>query len=132
MGETIQKKQSQELRITAARALNPRSLRLEFNNGAVRLFDSHRLRGPMYIPLMNEEIFTRPVIKDGDLGWEDLEITCSAKYIFDRSVPYDDNAKPVPYVPTKRDIIGERVATILFPIMAIAGIIGTVVWYINN
>ena len=126
-------KNEQKLRITAARALNPRSLRLEFNNGTTRLFDSHRLRGPAYIALMNEDIFTKPVItEEGDLGWEDLEITCNAKYIFDRSVPYDDHAQPKEYVPTKRDIIGERIAIVLFPCMAIAGIIGTLVWYINN
>lgn len=121
-----------KLEIIAARALNPRSLRLEFSNGAVRLFDSHRLRGPAYIPLMNEEIFTKPVVRDGKLGWEDLDITCGAKYIYDRSVPYDDNAEPREYVPTRKDIIQERIAIILFPCMAIAGIIGTVYWYISN
>ncbi len=124
--------ETKTIQITAARALNPRSLRLEFNNGAVRLFDSHRLRGPAYIPLMNEEYFTRPVIRDGDLGWEGLDITCKAKYVYDRSVPYDDHAHAREYVRTKRDIIGERVAIILFPIMAIAGLLGTIIWYINN
>ena len=123
---------NQKLEITNVRALNPRSLRLEFNNGAVRLFDSHRLRGPAFIPLMNEEIFTKPVVREGKLGWEDLDITCGAKYIYDRSVPYDDNAQPREDVRTKRDIIGERIAIVLFPCMAIAGLIGTIVWYINN
>ena len=127
MSETDQK-----LQITDVRPLNSRSLRLEFNNGAIRLFDSHRLRGPAFIPLMNEEIFTKPVVRKGKLGWEDLDITCGAKYIYDRSVPYDDNAQPKEYVRTKRDIIGERIAIVLFPCMAIAGIIGTIVWYINN
>ena len=122
----------QKLEITAVRALNPRSLRLEFSNGDVRLFDSHRLRGPAYIPLMNEEIFTKPVVKEGKLGWEDLDITCEAKYIYDRSVHYDDNAVAKEYVKTKRDIIQERIAIVLFPIMAIAGIFGTVWWWLNN
>ena len=120
------------LRITSARALNPRSLRLEFSNGDVRLFDSHRLRGPAFIPLMNEEIFTKPVVREGKLGWEDLDITCGAKYIYDRSVPYDDDAQPKEYVKTKREIIGERIAIFLFPVMALAGIIGIVWWWINN
>ena len=123
---------NEPLRITDVRPLNPRSLRLEFSNGAIRLFDSHRLRGPQYIALMNEEFFTKPVIQDGDLSWEGLDIVCRAKYIFDHSVPYDDNAKPHEYVRTRRDIIGERVAMVLFPIMAISGIIGVVWWYINN
>ena len=124
---------NQNLEITAVRALNPRSLRLEFNNGDVRLFDSHRLRGPAFIPLMNEEIFTKPIVADdGRLGWEDLDITCSAKYIYERSVHYDDNAVPREYVRTKKDIWGERIAIVLFPLMAICGLIGTVWWYINN
>ncbi|MGX8774795.1 MAG: hypothetical protein ACSW8G_07055 [Bacillota bacterium] len=123
----------QTIEITAARALNPRSLRLEFSNGDVRLFDSHRLRGPAFIPLMNEDIFTKPIVtEDGKLGWEGLDITCSAKYIYERSVHYDDHAVAKEYVKTRRDIIGERIAIVLFPIMAIAGIIGTVWWYINN
>ena len=123
----------QNLEITAVSALNPRSLRLEFNNGDVRLFDSHRLRGPAFIPLMNEEIFSRPIVAEGGrLGWEHLDITCSAKYIYERSVHYDDNAVTRPYVKTKKDIWGERIAIVVFPIMAIAGIIGTVWWYINN
>ena len=124
---------NQNLEITAVRALNPRSLRLEFNNGDVRLFDSHRLRGPAFIPLMNEEIFTKPIVtEDGKLGWEDLDITCSAKFIYDRSVHYDDNAVAREYVRTKKDIWGERIAIVLFPLMAICGLIGTVWWYINN
>ena len=121
------------LRITSARALNPRSLRLEFSNGDVRLFDSHRLRGPAFIPLMNEEIFTKPIVtEDGKLGWEALDITCGATYIYDRSVHYDENATAKEYVKTKREIIGERIAVILFPAMALAGIIGIVWWWINN
>ncbi len=125
--------EQKKLKITAARALNPRSLRLEFSNGDVRLFDSHRLRGPAFIPLMNEEIFTKPIVtEDGKLGWENLDITCSAKYIYDRSVHYDDNAVAKEYVKTKRDIIGERIAIVVFPLMAICGLIGTIWWYINN
>ena len=120
------------LKIVSARPLNPRSLRLEFSNGAIRLFDSHRLRGPRYIPLMEEKYFTAPVIKDGDLGWEGLEITCDAEYIYARSIHYDENASPAEYKPTKRDILGERIAMVVFPVMAVAGIIGIIWWYINN
>lgn len=121
-----------QLRITAVRPLNPRSLRLEFSNGEIRLFDSHRLRGPKFIPLMNPDYFKRPVLRNGGLGWEELEVTLSARYIYDRSVPYDDNAVAREYVPTRKEIIGERVATVLFPLMAIAGTGGIVWWYIHH
>jgi hypothetical protein len=122
---------TERLEITAARALNPRALRLEFSNGEVRLFDSHRLRGPQFIPLMNEAYFTRPVIRNGNLGWEDLDVIADAQYVYNRSVLYDDNAKPVEYVPTKKDIRQERIAAVLFPAMALAGIIGIVAWYMS-
>ena len=127
MGET-----ERMIRITAAQPLNARSLRLEFSNGEVRLFDSHRLRGAQFIPLMNEKYFSRPVIRDGDLGWEELDIVANAKYVYDRSVPYDDHAKPKEYIPTKKDIRQERLAAILFPLMAAAGIFGLVWWYIHQ
>ncbi len=121
-----------DLKITSARALNPRSLRLEFSDGTVRLFDRHRLRGPQFIPLMNEEYFTNPEIREGDLGWKNLDIIANAQYVYDRSVPYDDHAVPVEYVPTKKDIMQERIAVIVFPLMAFAGIFGLIWWYIHN
>ena len=122
---------TQTLKIVAASPLNARSLRLEFNNGEVRLFDSHRLRGGIYIPLMNEKYFTRPIVKDGDLGWEGLDITCRAQYIYERSVPYDGEDHVAEYVPTKKDILHERIAMVVFPLMALAGIIGIVAWYMS-
>ena len=118
--------------ITAARPLNPRSLRLEFSDGSIRLFDSHRLRGPQFIPLLDEKIFEKPVVRDGNLGWEGLEVTASAKYVYDRSVPYDDNAAPVYREPTRQEIRQERLATVLFPLMAAAAICGLVWWYIHQ
>ena len=124
--------EKKKISIVSAKPLTPRSLRLEFSNGDVRLFDSHRLRGPRYIPLMEERYFTNPVIRDGDLGWEGLDITCDAEYVYLRSIDYDENAGAVEYEPTRRDIIGERIATVIFPVMAIAGIIGLAWWYINN
>lgn len=122
----------EKLHITSARALNPRSLRLEFSDGSVRLFDSHRLRGPQFIPLMNEKYFTRPVVRGGDLSWEGLDVVASAKYVYDHSVPYDDHAVPAEHTLTKQDILQERISTVLFPVMAIAGIAGIVWWYVTN
>lgn len=121
-----------DIKITDVRILNPRSLRLEFNNGAIRLFDRFRLRGPRYIPLMDEEHFCSVTIKDGDLYWESLDLDCPAAYIYPRSVPYDDNASAKEYVRTRRDIIQERIAIVLFPLIAIAGIIGTVWWWVHT
>ena len=129
--KTNQKKPD-EIRITDVRVLNPRSLRLEFSNGAIRLFDRYRLRGPKYIPLMEEEHFLTVTILDGDLHWESLGITCPAMYVYNRSVPYDDNATAKEYVRTRRDIIQERIAIVLFPLMALAGLFGTLWWWINN
>ena len=119
-------------KIIKAEALNNRSLRVDFDNGEIRLFDSFRLRGPIYVPIIHPEVFGTVYAKDGELHWEGFDATVSSSYVYKFSIHYDPNSKPREYVKTRRDIIGERVAIILFPIMAIAGIIGTVIWYINN
>ena len=118
--------------IISVSALNGRSLCVGFSNGAMMLFDKHRLRGPGYIPLWDDKIFVKPVIKDGDLGWENLDLTIDAGFVYTHSVPYDGENHRKEYKPTKRDIIGERIATVLFPVMAIAGIIGILWWWFNQ
>lgn len=119
-------------KITAVSALNGRSLRVDYEDGTIRLFDGFRLRGPKYIPLVDPNVFITARMDDGDLYWEDLDIRISASYVRKFSVPYDPDYKPENYVPTKKEIIGAKLAVIIFPIMAIAGLIGTVWWWINN
>ena len=121
--------ENQEIKIISVRPLNGRALRVEFNNGVVRLFDSHRLRGPKYIPLTDPNVYCTAELRDGGLYWEKIDSVVSGSFIYTHSVPYDDNAAAVKYEPTKRDILGERVALILFPLMAIAGLIGVIHWW---
>ena len=118
--------------IVKAEALNNRSIRVDFDNGEIRLFDAFRLRGPGYVPIIHPDVFGTVYVEDGELHWEGFDATVSSSYVHKFSVPYDPNAKAKEYIKTRRDIIGERIAIILFPIMAIAGIIGTVFWYINH
>ena len=129
MDETKVQKVTQ---IVSAKPLNGRSLRIDFDDGELRLFDGYRLRGPKFIPLTDPEAFIRASVKDGKLVWEELNIEISPTYVRRFSVPYDPDYNPADYVPTKKERIGAKVATFLFPIMAIAGIIGTVFWWINN
>lgn len=119
-------------KIVAVEPLNGRSLRVDFEDGSIRLFDGYRLRGPQFIPMLDPEVFVTAHVRDGRLAWENKSVTVSPEYVRKFSVPYDPNYDPGEYVPKKRDIIGEKIAIVLFPIMAIAGVIGTVWWYINN
>ena len=118
--------------IISVRPLNGRALRLEFSDGAIRLFDGRRLRGPRYIPLIDAELFRAPQIDRGDLLWDSVDIRLSSDYLYSNSVPYDENAVPEKYVPTKREVLGERIAMIIFPLMAIAGIAGIISWYLSQ
>ena len=124
--------ESNSPKIVSVHSLTGRSLRVDYDDGAVRLFDGFRLRGPQFIPLVHPENFVKAVVKDGNLYWEESDITIEADYVRKFSVPYDPDYKPEEYVRTKRDIIGEKIAVVLFPAMAIAGLVGTVWWYINN
>ncbi len=119
-------------KIIKAEALNNRSIRVDFDNGEIRLFDAYRLRGPAFVPIVHPEVFGTVYVEDGNLRWEGFDAAVSSNYVHKFSVHFDPNAKAREYVKRRRDIIGERVAIILFPIMAIAGIIGTVFWYINH
>ena len=119
-------------KIIKAEALNNRSIRVDFDNGEIRLFDAYRLHGPAFVPIIHPEVFGTVYVEDGNLRWEGFDAAVSSNYVHKFSVHFDPNAKAKEYVKTRRDIIGERVAIILFPIMAIAGIIGTVFWYINH
>ncbi|MDO4868877.1 MAG: DUF2442 domain-containing protein [Bacillota bacterium] len=122
---------TEKITIIDVKPLNGRSLQLQFSNGQTRLFDVRRLRGPQYIPLADYDKFVDVCVRDGDLYWPQTDLSAAADLIYNKSVDYDPNYKPIEYVPTKRDILGERIAMIVFPLMVIAAVIGLVHWYMN-
>ena len=71
-------------------------------------------------------------IMDKKIYWERLNMDVKASYVSRFSVPFDPDYKPEEHIPTRKAVIGERIATVLFPIMAIAGIVGIVMWYIGQ
>jgi len=123
---------SETPRIISVEPLNGRSLRVDFEDGRIRLFDGYRLRGSKNIPLIDPEIFSAVEVREGDLYWERLNMDVKASYVSRFSVPFDPDYKPEEHIPTRKAVIGERIATVLFPIMAIAGIVGIVMWYIGQ
>ena len=76
------------VKVSAVKVLPDKMLVLTFNNGEQRLFDATILSGPVYEPLINEEIFRNPVIDHGVLTWKDGEIDCAPEYMYKNSYEY--------------------------------------------
>lgn len=78
----------QGLRVTRVRPLSDMVMLLTFNTGETRLFDATVLRGPVYAPLRNKDVFNKPEIDHGVVTWQDGAVDCAPEYMYDHSYEY--------------------------------------------
>lgn len=76
------------LKVADVKVLPDRILLITFNNGETRVFDLEDLVGPVFEPLKDPEIYTRPAIEYGVLTWKSGEIDCAPEYLYDHSYEY--------------------------------------------
>lgn len=76
------------LRINLVKPLPDKMLLITFNTGETRLFDAELLKGPVFEPLDNPEVFMHPVIDHGVVTWQNGEVDCAPEYMYDRSYEY--------------------------------------------
>ena len=76
------------LKIIGVKALPDKIMILTFNTGEERLFDATVLRGQVYKPLENEDIFLNPTVDHGIVTWKNGEIDCSPEYMYKNSYDY--------------------------------------------
>ena len=62
---------------------------LKFSNGQTRLFDTTLLRGEVFEPLKNPEIYENPVLEYGIVTWNNGQIDCSPEYMYENSFEYN-------------------------------------------
>jgi len=79
----------QTLSITKASYLNGYKLRLQFSDGHVNTIDFEKFltkaKNPMITKYGNLDLFSKFEIDDGDLMWNDFEMSFSLEDIYDRS-----------------------------------------------
>ena len=78
----------QPIKVEQVKALSDMVLLLQFNNGEYRLFDATVLEGPVFEPLYNEEVFSRPVLDHGVVTWLDGDIDCATEFMYKHSYEY--------------------------------------------
>jgi hypothetical protein len=76
------------LKIREVKVLSDMMLILTFSTGERRLFDASILRGTVFEPLKNPEIFSDAIIEHGVVTWMDGEIDCAPEYMYEHSYEY--------------------------------------------
>ncbi len=76
------------VRIQSVRVLDNRILILTFTTGEQRLFDAEVLRGPVYQPLSDLNVFNNVTVDYGVVTWMDGDIDCSPEYMYTHSYEY--------------------------------------------
>lgn len=62
---------------------------LKFSNGAVKLFDVTILKGEVFEPLKNPEVYENPKFEFGIVTWNNGEIDCSPDYMYEKGFEYN-------------------------------------------
>ena len=76
------------IHVDKVKTLSNHMLLLTFNNHEQRLFDATILNGPVFEPLLKEEVFDNPVIDHGIVTWNDGQIDCAPEYMYKHSYEY--------------------------------------------
>ncbi|MCD8122012.1 MAG: DUF2442 domain-containing protein [Clostridiales bacterium] len=79
---------SEDMKITAAKALDDMIMILTFSTGETRLFDATELTGPVFEPLKDDAVFRNFRLVHGAVTWMNGEIDCSPEYMYDHSYEY--------------------------------------------
>ena len=77
------------IKVKEAKPLIGGMMLVTFSTGERRLFDTTLLKGQVYEPLANYEIFSKPVILDGIITWDNGKIDISPETVYQESYPYE-------------------------------------------
>ena len=78
----------QPIKVDHVKALLDMIMLIHFNNGELRLFDAAILEGPVFEPLRDEQVFSKPVIDHGVVTWQDGSIDCAPEFMYAHSYEY--------------------------------------------
>lgn len=85
--------QTPVLEVTEIRHMYSGVYLVKFSDGATKLFDSTILKGEVFEPLKNPEIYENPKLEFGIVTWDDGKIDCSPDFMY--KYGYDYNTKDI-------------------------------------
>ena len=62
---------------------------MKFSDGAVKLFDTTILKGEVFEPLKNPEVYENPKLEYGIVTWKNGEIDCAPEFMYENSTDYN-------------------------------------------
>jgi hypothetical protein len=62
---------------------------ITFNNNETRLFDATVLKGEVFEPLKDENVFKTAKVEFGVVVWLDGEIDCAPEFMYENSYKYE-------------------------------------------
>lgn len=82
------------LKIKDAKITGNMMMLLTFSSGEKRVFDAKILKGDVFKPLENDDVFRSFEIVHGAVTWLNQNIDCAPEYMYANSYAYDD-VKPL-------------------------------------
>lgn len=79
---------TQSILVKEVRVLEDMMMILRFSNGELRLFDATCLKGDVFEPLKQPEIFANCTIEHGIPTWCGGSIDCAPEYLYENSYEY--------------------------------------------
>lgn len=80
----------QPVKVIKVKALQDKILLVTFSTGEVRLFDASVLKGKVFEPLKDDNIFKDVYVDFGVVTWENGKIDCSPEFMYQNSYEYSN------------------------------------------
>lgn len=81
--------EAESVSVKDAKVLDDMIMIITFSNGERRLFDATELKGEVFLPLRNNDIFKEFKIEFGTITWKDGEIDIAPEYLYKNSYQYN-------------------------------------------
>ena len=79
-----------DIEVVDAQPLYDRMMIVTFSTGEKRLFDTTKLKGPVFTSLNNNEIFMNPTVSHGVITWDNGNIDISPEAVYEYSYKYTE------------------------------------------
>lgn len=83
----------EDLSVVQVKPLSDLCMLVKFSSGETRLFDATTLlKGPVFDALLNEAVFSNPVVVDGVCTWADGDLDVAPEFMHENSFAYEMSA----------------------------------------
>lgn len=78
------------IKVIKVKVLQDKILLVTFSTGETRLFDASILKGKVFEPLENEDVFKEVYVDFGVVTWNNGTIDCAPEFMYENSYEYSE------------------------------------------